>query len=105
MVIIRAARLEDISGFFTLVRLCPTPAPPDYDAFSSSLQAKLPDRIYLVVADHQGTLVSYLSGDCHPTFYTGERRLGSMNRAIAYDISPERSACGGNGYPSQLVDI
>jgi GNAT superfamily N-acetyltransferase len=69
-VAVRLARPEDARSLFALVRLFPTPTPPDYEAFSASFRAKLPDPAsYLTVADYQGLLVGYLSGDCHHTFY------------------------------------
>jgi GNAT superfamily N-acetyltransferase len=70
MTVVRLARSEDATSLFALVRRFPTPTSPNYEAFSAAFRAKLFDPAsYLAVADHQDSLVGYLSGDCHPAFY------------------------------------
>jgi GNAT superfamily N-acetyltransferase len=74
MVAVRLVQPEEATRVFALVRLFPTPTPSDEKAFSASFRAKLSDPAsYLAVADCQGSLVGYLSGDCHPTFYAAGR--------------------------------
>jgi GNAT superfamily N-acetyltransferase len=70
MIAIRLVRPEDATAVLALVRQFPTPTPPDDQAFFASFHAKLSDPAsYLAVADQRGSLVGYISGDCHPTFY------------------------------------
>jgi GNAT superfamily N-acetyltransferase len=69
---IRLATLSDATSLFELVRVFPTPTPPDVDAFVLALRAKLDDpSSYLAVAEYEGVIVGYVSGDAHPTFYAG----------------------------------
>ena len=70
MATIRPAAASDSRALFELVRAFPTPTPPSLDQFSRALHAKLPDpSSSLFVAEHEGRLVGYVSGYCHPTFY------------------------------------
>jgi GNAT superfamily N-acetyltransferase len=74
MATIRHAAISDAGPLFALVRSFPTPTPPGADQFSRALDAKLPDRSScLLVAEHEGQLVGYVSGSCHVTFYAGGR--------------------------------
>ena len=70
MATIRPAAASDSRPLFELVRAFPTPTPPSLDQFSMALHTKLPDpSSSLFVAEHEGRLVGYVSGYCHPTFY------------------------------------
>jgi GNAT superfamily N-acetyltransferase len=70
MVHIRVGQLSDEAGLFELARAFPTPTPPDVDVFAIALRAKLADRSsYLAVAEHEGSLIGYVAGYSHPTFY------------------------------------
>ena len=72
MVTIRPAAASDASPLFELVRAFPTPTPPGSEQFSRALDAKLSDgSACLLVAEHEGKLVGYVSGYCHVTFYAG----------------------------------
>lgn len=72
MATIRPAARSDSRSLFDLVRNFPTPTSPSAEQFSSALDAKLPDpSSCLFVAEHEGQLVGYVSGYCHPTFYAG----------------------------------
>ena len=69
---IRPAASSDASSLFELVRTFPTPTPPKSEQFSRALDAKLPDpSSCLLVAEHEGRLVGYVSGYSHATFYAG----------------------------------
>lgn len=70
MTIVRPYRSTDEAQLFDLVRAFPTPTPPDRAAFAAALSAKLADDdSCLAVAEHDGALVGYVAGYCHPTFY------------------------------------
>jgi GNAT superfamily N-acetyltransferase len=70
MTLVRPYRPADEAPLFKLVRAFPTPTPPDRAAFAAALRAKLADEAsYLAVAEHDGALVGYIAGYCHPTFY------------------------------------
>jgi GNAT superfamily N-acetyltransferase len=72
MATIRSAAAADKIALFELVRSFPTPTSPTFEQFSEALGAKLPDpSSCLLVAEHDGGLVGYVSGYCHPTFYAG----------------------------------
>lgn len=72
MIHVRPGTLSDATSLFELVRAFPTPTPPDADAFARALRAKLDDpSSYLGVAEREGTLVGYVAGYAHPTFYAG----------------------------------
>ena len=74
MATIRPAGTADASALFELVRTFPTPTPSSSEQFSKALHAKLPDpSSCLLVAEHDGRLVGYVSGHCHATFYAGGR--------------------------------
>lgn len=74
MVHIRVGRLSDEAQLLKLARAFPTPTPPDVDVFASALRAKLADpSSYLAVAEHEGSLIGYVAGYSHPTFYAGGR--------------------------------
>jgi GNAT superfamily N-acetyltransferase len=69
---IRPAAASDSRPLFRLVLTFPTPTPPSAEQVSTALNAKLPDpSSCLFVAEHEGQLVGYVSGYCHPTFYAG----------------------------------
>jgi GNAT superfamily N-acetyltransferase len=72
MVHIRVGQLSDEAGLFELARAFPTPTPPDVDMFAIALRAKLADPSSdLAVAEHEGSLIGYVAGYSHPTFYAG----------------------------------
>jgi GNAT superfamily N-acetyltransferase len=72
MVHIRVGRLSDEAKLFELARAFPTPTPPDVDMFAIALRAKLADpSSYLAVAEREGSLIGYVAGYSHPTFYAG----------------------------------
>jgi GNAT superfamily N-acetyltransferase len=72
MATIRSAAVSDRSALFELARAFPTPTPPNFEQFSRALDVKLPDpSSCLLVAEQDGRLVGYVSGDCHATFYAG----------------------------------
>jgi GNAT superfamily N-acetyltransferase len=72
MVTIRRAVAADTSSLFALVRAFPTPTPPTAEQFARALDAKLPEpSSCLMVAEHEGRLVGYVSGYCHATLYAG----------------------------------
>ncbi len=69
---IRPVRLGDETKLFELVRAFPTPTPPDGDVFASALRTKLADRSsFVAVAEKNGSLVGYVAGYAHVTFYAG----------------------------------
>lgn len=72
MLHIRPAQTIDAEPLLRLVRLFPTPTPPDDVAYRAALQEKLVDgNSFLAVAQEGSTLVGYVSGYCHTTFYAG----------------------------------
>lgn len=72
MTTVRPYQPADDAPLFDLVRAFPAPTPPEHAAFAAALRAKLADDAsYLSVAEHDGALVGYISGYCHPTFYAG----------------------------------
>ena len=72
MATIRPAAASDARPLFEIVRAFPTPTPPNSEQFSKAPDAKLRDpSSCLLVAEHGGRLVGYVSGDCHATFYAG----------------------------------
>jgi GNAT superfamily N-acetyltransferase len=72
MATIQPAAASDSRPLFRLVRTSPTPTPPSAEQFSTAPNGKLPHpSSCLFVAEHEGQLVGYVSGYCHPTFYAG----------------------------------
>ena len=73
MIAIRPATTSDARQLAELVAAFPTPTPPDAQAFSHALEAKLSDsRSCLLVAEEDdGRLIGYVAGHCHETFYAG----------------------------------
>lgn len=67
---VRLAQTSDETPLLELVRLFPTPDPPPGAAYTTAFHQKLTDEnSFLAVAEHSSTLVGYVSGYCHPTFY------------------------------------
>ena len=98
MATIRPAAAPDASALFELVRTFPTATPPSSEQFSRALDAKLPDpSSCLLVAEHEGRLVGYVSGYCHATFYAGGR-TASVDELLV--IEPLR----GMGIGRHLMD-
>jgi GNAT superfamily N-acetyltransferase len=74
MVRIRPAQPNDEAPLLTLVRLFPTPTPPDEAAYAAAFRDKLADEnAFLAVAEQGSALVGYASGYSHLTFYAGGR--------------------------------
>jgi GNAT superfamily N-acetyltransferase len=74
MVSIRPAQPNDEAALLTLVRLFPTPTPPDEAAYAAVFRGKLADEnSYLAVAEQGLALVGYGSGFSHQTFYASGR--------------------------------
>lgn len=72
MVHIRLGQLSDEARLFELARAFPTPTPPGIDVFAIVLRAKLADpSSHLSVAQHEGSLIGYVAGYSHTTFYAG----------------------------------
>lgn len=72
MLHIRPVQIIDAEPLLRLVRLFPTPTPPDDVAYRAALLEKLLDgNSFLAVAERGSTLVGYVSGYCHATFYAG----------------------------------
>ena len=72
MVHIRTARQRDEAQLFALVRTFPTPTRPDADTFKCAFRSKLTDpSAFVAVAAIDDSLVGYVSGYSHPTFYVG----------------------------------
>ena len=104
---IRRAKLADELALFALVRQFPTPTLPSNELFARALRLKLKDHdAFIAVAELDGTLVGYIAGDAHETFYAGgkiawvdeilvvasERRRG-IGRALMAEF--ENWAAGG----------
>ena len=69
---VRRATVSDEFELFSLVRLFPTPTPPNRETFAGALRLKLRDAdAFLAVAELGGRLVGYVAGDAHETFYAG----------------------------------
>ena len=69
---VRRATVADEFGLFALVGRFPTPTPPRREVFAESLRIKLKDPDgFVAVAELGGTLVGYVAGDAHETFYAG----------------------------------
>jgi GNAT superfamily N-acetyltransferase len=72
MIQIRPANTNDGAALWALVRLFPTPTPPGEVAYTRAFHAKLLDPAsFLAVAEQESTLVGYLCGYRHATFYAG----------------------------------
>jgi GNAT superfamily N-acetyltransferase len=73
MATIRPAGASDATLLLGLVSMFPTPTPPTVQSFSQTLALKLADpSACLLVAEHDGILVGYVTGYCHATFYANE---------------------------------
>jgi GNAT superfamily N-acetyltransferase len=69
---VRRATVADEFPLFALVKLFPTPTAPTRETFASGLRTKLRDPDgFVAVAELQGQLVGYVTGDAHETFYAG----------------------------------
>jgi GNAT superfamily N-acetyltransferase len=67
---VRRAVHTDEEQLFALARSFPTPTPPDFSTFRRALASKLGDvSTALFVAETDGTVVGYVSGYRHVTFY------------------------------------
>ena len=72
MVHIRRARSDDEASLLGLVRLFPTPTPTADVAYRAAFEEKVTSaNSFLAIAEQSATLVGYVSGYCHPTFYAG----------------------------------
>jgi GNAT superfamily N-acetyltransferase len=68
----RAANGEDAAALFVLVKQFPTPTPCSHETFCALLDSKLRDqRSCLIVAEHDGALVGYVSGSVRTAFHAG----------------------------------
>ena len=69
---VRRATVADEFGLFALVSRFPTATPPSRETFAAGLRHKLRDPdAFVAVAERGGTLVGYVAGDAHETFYAG----------------------------------
>jgi GNAT superfamily N-acetyltransferase len=70
--LVRPVRSEDASPLFLLTSQFPTPPPCSEDVFSRLLEAKLQDPgACVLVAEHEGKLIGYVSGSARTAFYAG----------------------------------
>ena len=70
--VVRPARIEDDSALFLLTSQFPTPTPCSHDVFVGLLEAKLQyPTACVLVAEHEGTVIGYVSGSARSAFYVG----------------------------------
>jgi GNAT superfamily N-acetyltransferase len=68
--IVRTADGEDRASLFSLTSQFPTPTPCPFESFSALLDSKLGDSsACILVAEHQGALIGYVSGSVRTAFY------------------------------------
>jgi GNAT superfamily N-acetyltransferase len=69
---VRRATVADEFALFALVSRFPTPTPPTREVFAVALRLKLKDSDgFIAVAESGGSLIGYVAGDAHETFYAG----------------------------------
>ena len=87
----RSARVEDRCSLFALTSQFPSPSACSRDVFDSVLDNKLVDRCACVlVSEHEGQLIGYLSGTARSAFYVG----GTTAWVDEILVVPERRGVG-----------
>jgi GNAT superfamily N-acetyltransferase len=104
---VRRATVADEFALFELVKGFPTPTPPSREVFADALRVKLKDpNAFVAVADIDGTIVGYVAGDAHETFYAGGKVAwvdeilvteGSRRQGIGRALMDEFEAWAENG--------
>jgi hypothetical protein len=65
---VRRATVADEFALFALVRLFPTPTPPNRETFAGALRLKLRDRTPSSPSPARRSAVGYVAGDATETF-------------------------------------
>jgi GNAT superfamily N-acetyltransferase len=104
---VRRATVADEFALFALASRFPTPTPPSSETFADTLRRKLRDSdAFVAVADVGGSLVGYVAGDAHETFYAGGKVAwvdeilvteGSCRQGIGRALMAEFEAWAENG--------